>query len=64
MQNARVETVGVEFSVPDFLEVASAYGIKSVRVADENSLCDAIIQCYEQGEAVVIEIDEDDFMAP
>ena len=63
MQNASVETVGVEFSVPDFLAVASAYGIKSVRVADENSLCNAIIQCYEQGESVVIEIDEDDFMA-
>ena len=64
MESARVETVGVEFSVPDFLAVASAYGIKAVRAEDENSLCNEIVQCYEQGEAVVIEIDEDVFMAP
>ena len=64
MESARVETVGVEFSVPDFLAVASAYGIKAVRAEDENSLCNEIVQCYEQGEAVVIEINEEVFMAP
>lgn len=62
MENAGVTTVGVEFSIPDFVSVASAYGIKSVRVNNEVDLCDQALESFSAGEPILIEVLESEIM--
>ncbi len=58
MENADVSTVGVEFAVPDFVAVAKAYGIKAVRLTNDQAISDAISKAHTDGEAILIEVDE------
>ena len=58
MENANVSTVGVEFTVPDFIQVAEAYGIKAVRLNDDQAIGKAISAAHTLGEAILIEVDE------
>lgn len=62
MENADVSTVGVEFTVPDFVDVAQAYGIKAVRLQDDQAICNAISAAYTAGEPILIEVDESKIM--
>jgi len=58
MERADVTAVGVEFSVPDYTTVASAYGIASVVAISEKEIVDAIIRHFELQVPVVIVVDE------
>lgn len=63
MENANVTSVGVEFSVPDFVGVARSYGIKGVRVNSDDALCREIQASFEAGEPILIELNEDQMMS-
>lgn len=62
MENADVSTIGVEFAVPDFIAVAQAYGIKAVRLNNDQTICDAISKAHADGEPILIEVDELEMM--
>ncbi len=62
MENASVSTVGVEFTVPDFVAVANAYGIKGVEINSTGKLCEQIESSYDSGESVLIVVNEDEIM--
>ncbi len=59
MERANVTSVGVEFTVPDFLAVAQAYGINAVHADDEQQLCNAIDESFKRGTPVLITVDEE-----
>lgn len=59
MERADVSAVGVEFTVPDYLSVARAYGIDSVRASNAQEICTAIQQHYEKNVPVVVVVDEE-----
>lgn len=63
MENADVSTVGVEFTVPDFIAVAKAYGINAVRLESLQAICNEVSRAHNAGEAVLIEVDETQIMA-
>ncbi|MEM7256861.1 MAG: thiamine pyrophosphate-dependent enzyme [Pseudomonadota bacterium] len=62
MEQAGVTSVGVEFTVPDYLQVAAAYGLPAVHVEDDNALHSALASAFTRNEPVLIEIDEAGFM--
>ena len=62
MEQADVSTVGVEFAVPDYHSVASAYGIDATSASDDDELCNAVVSAFEQQQSVVITLDESTFM--
>ena len=59
MHGAGVESVGVEFTVPDFGQIASAYGIDAHCVETLDELCNLISSYVERGEPVLLDVDED-----
>ena len=63
MRRAEVSAVGVEFTVPDYVAVAQAYGIHAVRAAHEREICSAILEHFELNVPMVIVVDEDQIMA-
>ena len=62
MERAKVTSVGVEFSVPDFVAVAKAYGIDALRADNEQQLCDAINESFTQRAPVLIAVDEEQML--
>ena len=62
MERANVTAVGVEFTVPDFIKVARAYGIDAVQAADEQQLCNAINESFKKRTPVLITVDEAQIM--
>ena len=62
MENAHVSTVGVEFTVPDFIHVAEAYGIRGVRLNNDQAICEAISAAHSMNQPILIEVDEFEFM--
>lgn len=62
MENADVSTVGVEFTVPDFVAVANAYGIKGKQASSASNLCEEIERSHDSGESVLIAVNEDEIM--
>jgi len=62
MEQANVTTVGVEFTVPDYLKIAEAYGIASVAVTSDDELCEQLEKAFTKNEPLLIEIDEAGFM--
>lgn len=58
MEAANVSTVGVEFTVPDFVSVAEAYGINAVRLNDVQAISKAISTAHSKGEPILIDVDE------
>lgn len=62
MEQADVTSVGVEFTVPNFLSVADSYGIKSSEVSDIQGLCTAIKDSAGQKSPVLIVADEEQMM--
>ena len=62
MERADVTTVGVEFSVPDYVKVAQAYGVDAVTASNEHEICTAIQQHFERGVPVVIVVDEEEIL--
>jgi len=62
MERAEVTSVGVEFTVPDYLSVADAYGIKSLKVTGMQELCLAIEDSAVQQISVLIVADEEQMM--
>ena len=62
MQNADVKPVGVDLSVPDFCQIASAYGLAACRIDNLDTLLDAIARAQREQTATLIEINEDAMM--
>ncbi len=62
MESANVTSVGVEFSVPDFVSVAKAYGIKGVRVNSGDALCTKIQDSFVANEPILLELNESEMM--
>jgi len=62
MERAEVTSVGVEFSVPDFVAVAEAYGIDAVEADDELQICSAIKEAFKLRTPVLIAVDEEQMM--
>ena len=62
MERAEVTSVGVEFSVPDFVAVAEAYGIDAVEADDEPQICSAIKEAFKLRTPVLIAVDEEQMM--
>ena len=63
MEQANVSTVGVEFTVPNYQAVASAYGIKATSAENDADLCQAVVEAFERREPILIELDEARLMA-
>ncbi len=62
MEDAGVTTVGVELAVPDFTAIATAYGLQGSKVSSDEQLCEVLAQAHANGESILIELEEDQFM--
>lgn len=62
MEQANVTTVGVEFTVPNYVKVAEAYGIDAVAVQSEAALFPRLEAAFNSQKPIIIEIDENEFM--
>jgi acetolactate synthase-1/2/3 large subunit len=59
-------TLGAELHNPDFVKLAEAYGIKGMRVKDQNQLSEAIIEANNHNGPVIIDfvIEKVDYVYP
>jgi acetolactate synthase-1/2/3 large subunit len=62
MERAGVTSVGVEFAIPDYCQVAAAYGLSAVSVASEEALCAELQSTFAKQKPLLVELEESLFM--